>query len=87
MSKIDEISPAEMQRAFETLLRVVDKTISNAEEFTSSGRPFPPWLEKKLKAVELLKTDFIAGLDLLIDGCHDYIQALEDAEYHVSGNL
>ncbi len=87
MSKIDEFRMAKTQRAFETLIQTIDQTFREAEDFTCSGRPFPAWLENKLKAIELLKTDYIAGLDLLVDGCHDSKQALEDAEDQICGNL
>ena len=63
----------------EAVLRSMQRTLAQSEDFTRCGQPFPGWLVKQLKGLDLLGTDWEAGLALYIDGLQDEDDAVQES--------
>ena len=64
-----------------TLSTILDDVIHNADECDSCNRPRPLWLQKAVRAVYKLETDYEGGLILLTDALYDKDKLLKEAKY------
>ena len=62
------------------LLNLMTTVVNKAERFKATLTPFPAWMDKQVRAVYMIGTDWRRGGALLIDGMQDERDALEEME-------
>jgi hypothetical protein len=67
----------------EILRRNIEMAYSKAERFRACGM-WPDYIDKQMKAIELMKTNFQKGLALFLDGLQDERDTIRKARIHVT---
>jgi hypothetical protein len=67
----------ERKEKMEGILRSI---LAKAQDFKNTETPYPGWLEKQIKAVHLMTSNFDRGALMLLDGLQDEDDALKTIE-------
>ena len=62
------------------LATVIEAVYEKARAFKNAGQPYPPWIEKQVKAVHLMTVNFDRAMIMLLDGMQDEQEHLETLE-------
>jgi hypothetical protein len=62
------------------LISMLDHTTRIAKEHFNKKKPFPNWLNKEIKAITLMTSNFDLGMTMFIEGAQDEVEDLKVKE-------